>query len=101
MRPRLPNGRVSAPLRAFRVHYGRVTQEQLALVTTDPEIMHGQAVIRGTRIPVAVILDCLAAGMDEVEVRQQYPTLPDGAVHAALAYGAALAREELVPLEPS
>jgi uncharacterized protein (DUF433 family) len=82
------------------VQNGRVTHEQLALVTSDPEIMHGQAVIRGTRVPVAVILDCLAAGMDEDELRRQYPTLPDGAVQAALAYGAALAREELVPLEP-
>jgi uncharacterized protein (DUF433 family) len=83
------------------VHHGRVTQEQLALVTSDPEVIHGQAVIRGTRVPVTVILDCLAAGMEEDEVRRQYPTLPEGAVRAALAYGAALAREELVPLEPN
>lgn len=62
---------------------------------------HGQACIAGTRIPVSVVLDCLAAGMTEEEIRGQYPTLPDGAVRAAVAYGALLAREELLPLEPS
>jgi uncharacterized protein (DUF433 family) len=39
--------------------------------------------------------------MTEKEVRDQYRTLPDGAVRAALAYAAVLAREELHPLEPS
>ena len=38
--------------------------------------------------------------MTEYEIRRQYPTLPDGAVRAAIAYAAALAREELLPLEP-
>lgn len=75
--------------------------EPLDLVVSDPAVMHGQAVIRGTRVPVALVLDCLAAGMSGDEVREQYPTLPEGAVQAALAYGAALAREELVPLGPA
>ena len=70
------------------------------LVSSDPEVMHGQAVIRGTRIPVAVVLDCLASGMTEEAIHEQYPTLPTSAVRAALAYAAELAREELVPLEP-
>jgi uncharacterized protein (DUF433 family) len=74
--------------------------ELVDLVTSDPQVMHGQAVLRGTRIPVAVVLDCLAAGMSEEAVREQYPTLPDGAIHAALAYAAALARDEIVPLDP-
>ena len=52
-------------------------------------------------MPVAVVLDCLAAGMTEAEIRRQYPSLPEGAVRAALSYGAALAREELVPLGPA
>jgi uncharacterized protein (DUF433 family) len=33
------------------------------MISTDPAVMHGQAVITGTRVPVSVILDCLAAGM--------------------------------------
>ena len=39
-----------------------MTAEQLALITTDPQVMWGQAVLAGTRVPVSVILDCLAAG---------------------------------------
>jgi len=78
-----------------------VAQAPLDLIDADPAIVHGQARFRGTRIPVSVVLDCLAAGMAEDEIRRQYPTLPDGAIHAAIAYGALLAREELHPFEPS
>jgi uncharacterized protein (DUF433 family) len=69
----------------------------LALITTDPLVCHGQATIRGTRIPVSVILDCLAAGMATAEIRAQYPTLTDEGVLAAAAYGAELARDEFLP----
>ena len=43
-------------------------------------------------------IDDLAAGMNGAKIAAEYPTLPAGAVQAALAYAAALAREELVPL---
>jgi uncharacterized protein (DUF433 family) len=78
-----------------------VATDLLDFVSIDPAVMHGQAVIRGTRVPVAVVLDCLAAGMSDEEIRVQYATLPQEAIHAALAYAAALAREEIVPLEPT
>ena len=78
-----------------------MANDLLGLIETDAAVLHGRARLRGTRVPVSVVLDCLAAGMSEDEVRAQYPTLPDGAVRAALAYGALLAREELHPLEPS
>ena len=55
-------------------------------------IVHGQARIRGTRIPVSVILDYLAAGMTEGQICTEYPSLPPGAVAASLVYEAALAR---------
>lgn len=70
------------------------------LISVDPAVCHGQACIRGTRIPVSVVLDCLAAGMTDDEIRAEYPTLPHGAVRAAIAYGALLAREEVLPLDP-
>jgi uncharacterized protein (DUF433 family) len=60
--------------------------------------MHGQAVIAGTRVPISVILDCLAAGMTAEEITAEYPTVTIAGVRAAAAYGAALAREELLPL---
>jgi uncharacterized protein (DUF433 family) len=40
-----------------------MTTEQLALISSDPAVLHGQAVITRTRVPVSVILDCVAAGM--------------------------------------
>ena len=68
------------------------------MISTDPAVMHGQAVIIGTRIPVSVILDSLAAGMTPEEITAEYPTVTGEGVRAAAAYGAALAREELLPL---
>jgi uncharacterized protein (DUF433 family) len=64
----------------------------LDLVDADPEVVHGQARIRGTRIPVSVVFDCLAAGMSDGQIHVQYTSLPNGAVAAALAYAAVLAR---------
>lgn len=60
----------------------------------DPAICNGQAVIKGTRITVSVILDRLAAGMTEAEILEDYPTLTVDGVRAAAAHGAELARDE-------
>jgi len=75
-----------------------MTIEQLALISTDPTVMHGQAVIAGTRVPVSVVLDGLAAGMTVEQIVAEYPTVTPAGMQAAAAYGALLAREELVPL---
>lgn len=69
-------------------------------VTTDPTVCHGQARIAGTRIPVSVILDNLAAGFTPDEIIQSYPFLTHGAIKAAIFYAAELAREQIVPLGP-
>lgn len=80
---------------------GGMTRPDLELIATDPAICHGQPTIAGTRVMVSVILDCLAAGMTSEEILAEYPSLTDEGIRAAAAYGAALAREELVPLPPS
>jgi uncharacterized protein (DUF433 family) len=71
------------------------------VITADPDIVHGQVRFAGTRIPVSVVLDCLAGGMSEAEVVREYPTLPARAVRAALAYAAELARDDILPLAAS
>ena len=76
-------------------------QELLSRISIDPYICHGQACIKGTRIMVSVILDCLAAGMSEEGILEEYPTLTAEGVRAAAAYGAVLAREEVLPLRLS
>ena len=78
-----------------------MAQDLLDVIDADPLVLHGQARFRGTRVPVSIVLDCLAAGMTDVEIREQYPSLPAEAARAALAYGALLAREELHPLKPT
>ena len=75
-----------------------VTSEQLQMISADPRVMHGQAVIAGTRVPVSVILDCLATGMTADEITVEYSTVTQAGIRAAAAYGAALAREELLPI---
>ena len=44
----------------------------------DCALLHGQARIRGTRIPVSLVLGCLAEGMTEPEILAQYPSLSAG-----------------------
>jgi uncharacterized protein (DUF433 family) len=64
-------------------------------ITVDQDICHGQACIKGTRIPVSVILDCLAEGMTEKEILKEYPALAAQDIKAAIEYAALLSKEEL------
>lgn len=67
-------------------------------VSVDPAVCHGTACIKGTRVPVAVILDNLAAGLSEADILASYPSLAKEDIQAAMAYAAALARERVVEL---
>jgi uncharacterized protein (DUF433 family) len=67
-------------------------------ISVNPDVMHGKACIRGTRIPVAVVLANLAAGLSADEILVSYPTLTREAVQAALAYAAELAQERILKL---
>jgi uncharacterized protein (DUF433 family) len=46
-----------------------------AHIISDPAIAHGKVCIRGTRIPVSVVLDNLAAGLSVEEIIRSYPSL--------------------------
>lgn len=67
-------------------------------VSVDPEIMHGAACFSGTRIPVSVVLDNLAANETPARILSQYPSLKPEHIPAAIAYAAELARERIVRL---
>lgn len=67
-------------------------------VWIDPERMHGMPCMRGTRIPVYVVLDNLAAGETPQAILAQYPSLRPEHIPAAIAYAAALAHERVVPI---
>jgi uncharacterized protein (DUF433 family) len=63
------------------------------------EVAGGRLCAKGTRVPVAVILDSLAEGATNDEIIKSYPSLKPAHIRAAIAYAAALAREEeLTPL---
>jgi uncharacterized protein (DUF433 family) len=67
-------------------------------ISIDPQICGGRPCIRGTRIWVSLILDFLAGGLSEAELRTEYPQLAHEDVLAALAYGAEAARERILPV---
>ncbi|MBA2508108.1 MAG: DUF433 domain-containing protein [Nocardioidaceae bacterium] len=78
-----------------------MTGHEMQLISVHPDVLHGQAHVRGTRIPVALVLGCLAEGMSEQEIVREYPTLTVEGIRAAAAYAAELTREDVFPLPMS
>jgi uncharacterized protein (DUF433 family) len=68
-------------------------------ISIDPEIVHGQARIKGTRIPVHQIVRMLANGDTVEELLEEYPSINKEDVLACLDYAASLAEEQITPLE--
>jgi len=67
-------------------------------ITVDPNICHGKACFRGTRILMSAVLDNIAAGETHETVLRSYPTLDPESISAAIAYAADLARERVISL---
>lgn len=65
-------------------------------ISSDPAICGGTACVKGTRIPVSVVLDNLAAGLSSDELIKNYPSLTVEAIRAALAYAAEISHERLL-----
>jgi uncharacterized protein (DUF433 family) len=57
-------------------------------IVQDPKILVGKPVIKGTRIPVSLVLNLLAHGADHEEIKADYPNLTDEDILAAIAYAA-------------
>lgn len=66
------------------------------MIESNPGVMMGKPVIRGTRIPVEIILEKLAAGETEHDLLAAHPRLTREAIHAALAYAAKALRADVV-----
>ena len=67
-------------------------------ISIDPNICFGKPCIRGTRIWVSLILDFLASGEMTEQILEAYPQLTADDIRAAIAYGAEVARERIVPV---
>ena len=57
-------------------------------ISSDPAIMFGKMVINGTRIPVELILEKLAAGYSFEDLKQAYPRITKPDVQACLLFAA-------------
>ena len=65
-------------------------------VTKDSEVEHGDPCIKGTRIPVSIVVGSIADGITIDEIRGAYPQVSAEDVRAALAYAAEVLRTEVI-----
>ncbi|HEX8228056.1 MAG TPA: DUF433 domain-containing protein [Chloroflexia bacterium] len=71
-------------------------------IVVDPEILAGKPVIRGTRIPVDLVLKRLSQDLDLQALFASYPRLTEEDVKACLEYaGALVSGESLYPVATS
>ena len=67
-------------------------------ISVDPEICHGKACFKGTRIMVYLVLEMLEDGASVSEIQEAYPSLTPEQIKAALHYAARVLEErELHP----
>ncbi|MCP4655867.1 MAG: DUF433 domain-containing protein [bacterium] len=67
---------------------------------SDPEILVGKPVVKGTRLAVDFILRLLAAGWTEQQILDNYPTLSPEALRAVFSFAAECLSEEALFLLP-
>ena len=69
-------------------------------ITFDPQVMAGQACVRGMRIPVSLIVNLVAHGKQVVDILEEYPDLESEDIQQALEYAAWLTRERVYCAHP-
>lgn len=87
-----------------RDHCARIGLEEMVpgtydRITHDPDVLAGRASIRRLRISVAHVVNLVANGLTPAQIVQELPDLDEEDVRQALAYAAALAQDELHPLQ--
>lgn len=75
------------------------TPVQFDRISINPNICHGQACVKGTRMPVHQIVRMLANGDTVDDLLSEYPFLAREDVMASLDYAAGLAEEQVTPIE--
>lgn len=76
-----------------------VTVEQ-PRISIDPKVCHGKPVISGTRVLVANILGALATGQSRQSILQDYPSISEADIDAALDFATQMTRFESFDYEP-
>jgi uncharacterized protein (DUF433 family) len=72
---------------------------QFDRISINPNICHGQACVKGTRMPVHQIVRMLANGDSVDDLLAEYPFLTREDIMASLDYAAGLAEEQITPIE--
>jgi len=70
-------------------------------IEINPAVMLGKPVIRGTRIPIELIIRKLSEGATEADLLDAYPRLSKADIQAALAYAADSLAHETILLQPA
>jgi len=65
-------------------------------IHSDPEILNGKPVVKGTRLSVEFLLGLFATGWSEKQVLENYPTLTPESLQAVFAFAAESMREDTV-----
>jgi len=63
-------------------------------IGSDPEVLAGKPVVKGTRLSVELILDRLADGWSDQDLYRSYPNLMPEALHAVFAFASEVMRDE-------
>ena len=96
---------LQSPAEQLNQSYEKV-RDTMSPIPTDrieinPAVMLGKPVIRGTRIPVELILRKLGEGATEADLLDAYPRLTREDIQAALAYAADALAHETILLQPA
>ena len=70
-------------------------EELLDRIVIDPDVLVGKPIIKGTRIPIHLIIELLANGMTTKQILKEYPQLKEEDIKAALLYASKLLEREV------
>jgi len=70
-------------------------------ISVSPGIQHGKPCIKGTRIPIHIILEALATGMNFERVKKEYSPITTEDIQACIFYAALLADEQELLSQPA
>ncbi len=71
-----------------------IKKEILERISSDPAICHGKPCVKGTRIPIYLIVSMIAEGVGKAAILKDYPSLTMEDIQAAIGYAAALCEYE-------
>ena len=77
----------------------KLTKTLINRIEINPAVLTGKPIIKGTRIPVELILKMTAQGVTFAEILNEYPQLVENDIYAALEYAHKIVEdEEIYPL---